>query len=93
MSELTDDGVDHIVIESQGSRLDGRDRSTILDFAQRSRPSPALSYEWRTKSEPLLRYADALAGVAREYLTDGQTQHFERLQQSLVVSGVHYVGA
>ena len=90
VAELTNDGVDHLIIESQGSALDGRDRNTILDSFQATSTGPAFTYEWRTKTEPLLWYADALAGIAHEYLADGQTQHFERLQKAGVITDVRY---
>ena len=49
------------------------------------------TYEWRTKTEPLLWYPDALAGVVHEYLTDGRTQHFRKLQKARVVTDVRYL--
>ena len=91
VAELTNDGVDHLIIESQGTALDGRDRNTILDSFQANSTGPAFTYEWRTKTEPLLWYPDALAGVAHEYLADGQTHRFERLQRARIATEVHYV--
>ena len=91
VAELTNDGVDHLIIESQGTALDGRDRNTILDSFQANSTGPAFTYEWRTKTEPLLWYPDALAGVAHEYLADGQTHHFQRLQKATIATEVHYV--
>ncbi|MCQ3805525.1 MAG: hypothetical protein OXF41_09240 [bacterium] len=91
VAELTNDGIDHLIIESQGTTPDGRDRNTILDSFQANRSGPAFTYEWRTKTEPLLWYPDALAGVAHESLAYGQTQHFERLQKARVATEVHYV--
>ena len=73
VAELTNDRVDHVIIESQGRSLDGRDRNTILDSFHDDSAGPAFTYEWRTKTEPLLWYPDALAGVAHEYLTDGRS--------------------
>lgn len=91
VAELTNDGIDHLSIESQGMALDGRDRKTILDSFHANGTRPAFTYEWCAKTEPLLWYPDALAGVAHEYLTDGQTHHFQRLQRARVVTDVHYL--
>ena len=91
VAELTNDGIDHLIIESQGTALDGRDRNTILDSFQADSTGPAFTYEWRTKTEPLLWYPDALAGVAHEYLAYGQTHRFERLQRARIATEVHYV--
>ncbi len=91
VAELTNDGVDHLIIESQGPAPDGRDRNTILDSFQANSTGPAFTYEWRTKTEPLLWYPDALAGVAHEYLADGRSHHFQRLQRARVATEVHYV--
>lgn len=91
VAELTNEGVDHLIIESQDSVLDGRDRDTILSWFQVNSTDPAFTYGWRTKTEPLLWYADALAGITHEYLADGQTHHFQRLQQARIITDVHYV--
>lgn len=91
VAELTRDGVDRLIIESQGPDLDGRDRNTILDLSRADSADPAFSYEWRTKAEPLLWYPDALAGVAHQHLTDGQSHHFQRLQKAKVVTDIRYV--
>ena len=91
VAELTNDGVDHLIIESQDTALDGRDRNTILDTFQANRGGPAFTYEWHTKTEPLLWYPDALAGIAHEYLAAGQTHHFQRLQKARIITNVQYV--
>ena len=87
---LANEGVGHVVIESRGQREDGRDRSTILNCL-REMTAPAFSYDWRTKAEPLLWYPDAMAGVVREHLTDGQSAGFSLLQNTLTVTDVCYV--
>ncbi len=89
-AELANEGVGHVVIESRGPREDGRDRSTILNCL-RELPAPTFSYDWRTKAEPLLWYPDAMAGVVREHLTDGQSAGFSLLQNTLTVTDVCYV--
>ena len=91
VAELTNEGVDHLIIESQDSALDGRDRNTILSWFQANSTDPAFTFGWRTKTEPLLWYADALAGITHEYLADGQTHLFERLQKARIITDVHYV--
>lgn len=91
VAELTNDGIDHLIIESQDTALDGRDRNTILDTFRANRGGPTFTYEWRTKTEPLLWYPDALAGIAHEYLAGGQTDHFQRLQKARIITNVHYV--
>lgn len=49
VAELTNEGVDHLIIESQDSALDGRDRNTILKSFQVNSTDPAFTYGWRTK--------------------------------------------
>ena len=91
VAELINEGVGHVIIESRGQREDGRDRSVILNCF-RERTVAAFSYDWRTKAEPLLWYPDAIAGVVREHLTDGQSAGFSFLQTTLTVTEVRYVG-
>lgn len=94
MAELVVDlasyGVGHMIIESRGELEDGRDRSVILDCLHELSIS-GLTYDWRTKAEPLLSYPDALAGITREQLTLGHSPGFSRLQQAGIVSEVRYV--
>ena len=89
-TELANEGVGHVVIESRGPREDGRDRATILNCF-RELIVPTFSYDWRTKAESLLWYPDALAGVAREQLTEGQSAGFSLLQDTLTVTDVCYM--
>ena len=94
MAELAVDlasyGVDHMIIESRGELEDGRDRSAILDCFHGLAISN-LTYDWRTKAEPLFSYPDALAGIAREHLTLGHSPGFSRLQKANIVSEVRYI--
>ena len=90
VAELVSESVGHLIIESRGPREDGRDRSVILD-SFRDRAATSFTYDWRTKSEPLLWYADALAGVAREHLIVGVSIDFSRLQKALIVDDIGYV--
>ena len=91
VAELANDGVRHVVIESRGSREDGRDRATILNCF-RERSVATLSYDWRTKVEPLLWYPDAMAGVVREQIINGRSTRFDYLQRTRTVTDVRYLG-
>lgn len=94
MAELVVDlasyGVSHMIIESRGELEDGRDRSVILNCLHELAIS-SLTYDWRTKAEPLLSYPDALAGITREQLMLGDSPGFSRLQEASIVSEVRYV--
>ncbi len=90
-TDLANEGVGHVVIESRGQREDGRDRSVILNCF-RERTDAIFSYDWRTKAEPLLWYPDAMAGVVREHLINGQSAGFSLLQSTRTVTEVCYVG-
>ena len=93
MAELVVDlasyGVDHMIIESRGELEDGRDRSAILDCLHGLAISD-LTYDWRTKAEPLFAYPDALAGIIREHLTLEHSPGFSRLQKANIVAEVRY---
>ena len=57
--------VDSVVIESRGDRDDRRDRSTIVAAQRSMRASPTIAYRFERPSvEPMLWWADALAGAA-----------------------------
>ena len=91
VAELINEGVDHVIIESsQVPTCDGWDRNTILDSFEADSANRTFTYDWRTKTEPLLWYPDALAGVAHEFLADGQAHHFQRLQRAEVVTEIRY---
>lgn len=90
VTELAGVGVGHLIIESRGQREDGRDRATILDCF-RNQTAPAFTYDWRTKAESSLWYPDALAGVAREHLTEGLSADFNRLHSKLVITDIRHV--
>ena len=94
VAELINDRVDHVIIESsQVPARDGRDRNAILDLTQADSASPTFTYDWRTKTEPLLWYPDALAGVAHEFIADGKAHHFRQLQRAKVVTEIRYPGS
>ena len=91
VAELLNDGVDHVIIESsQSPTIDGWDRDTILDSFRADSANRTFAYYLRTKTEPLLWYPDALAGVALEVLTDRHTHHFRRLQRAEVITEIRY---
>ena len=91
VAELLNHRVDHVVIESsQVPANDGRDRDTILDSLRADSANRTFTYDWRAKTEPLVWYPDALAGVAHEFLADRQTHHFQRLQRAEVITEIHY---
>ncbi|WP_419853918.1 hypothetical protein [Candidatus Poriferisodalis sp.] len=75
--QLASDGVSHLIIESGDEATDQRDQDTLLDtFAASGVP---FSYDWRSKSEPLLWTADAACGIASEFLLGSESEHFDRL--------------
>lgn len=88
-----DAGVDHVIIESQVQANDDRDRQTILDSFQADSANRTFTSGWRIKTEPLLWYPDALAGVAHEFLADRQVPHFRQLKKAEVVTEIPYPGS
>jgi len=83
------DGVAHLTIESRGEREDGRDRGVLLDTFRGTGGVP-FSYDWRTKAEPVLWIADAIAGACRAHLSGGSPDWHDRLVATGVISGVVY---
>lgn len=80
---LADDGVSHLIIESGDEATDQRDRRTLLrEFAGSVVP---FSYDWRSKSEPLLWIADAVCGIASDFLLDGSSESFDRLAAAGII--------
>ena len=90
VTELANEGVNHVIIESRGQLEDGRDRSVILNCS-RWQTTGTLSYDWRTKAEPLLWYPDAMAGIAREHLIEGQSEMFSSLQKTSSLTEIRYI--
>ncbi len=88
VAKLADDGIDHLIIESRGERSDDLDRAVILDGSRQQ-----FSYEWRTKSEPLLWFADALAGAAREIIADPSSPGLGSLQAGGFFTGVEWLAS
>lgn len=87
---LVDEGVDHLVIESQGPREDGRDRAILLDAFRDSGGIP-FTYDWRTKAEPLLWVADAIGGACREHLIGQRSEAYERLLSMGALDALTYL--
>ena len=74
---LASDGVSHLIVESGDAATNQRDRRTLLrTFSDGVVP---FSYDWRSKSEPLLWAADAACGIASEFLLDGGSETYDRL--------------
>lgn len=88
-ADLVGDGIEHLTIESQGPREDGRDRGVLLDAFRESGGVP-FTYDWRTKAEPLLWIADAIGGVCREHLIGRSSSRHDRLQAAGVIDGLVY---
>lgn len=86
---LVDEGIDRLVIESQGELGDGRDRASLLDTFREQGGVP-FSYDWRTKSEPLLWIADAVGGACREHLIGQNSDYFERLRSMGAMTALTY---
>lgn len=62
-----------------------RDQSTLLDH-HRERGGVPFAYDWRTKQEPLLWVADALAGAVGEWAVGKSTFWYERLLEAGVIT-------
>jgi hypothetical protein len=90
MLKLTSDwaqleGASHLIIESGDRVTNSRDQSTLLDH-HRERGGVPFAYDWRTKQEPLLWVADALAGAVGEWAVGKSTFWYERLQEAGVIT-------
>lgn len=79
------EGVDHLIVEASDRRTVRRDQDTTLDTFH-DRDGVPFDFDWRSKSEPLLWIADAIAGAVGEYLVDKERRWFDELVQRRVVS-------
>ena len=79
------EGVDHLVIEASDERTVRLDNNVMLAYATKQDDAPYV-YDWRSKHEPLLWIADAIAGAVGEYLVEKDPQWFDRLVRDRVVS-------
>lgn len=77
---LLDEGCSDLLIESRSSIGDGRDAAVILDTLRVAGAAGSLSYEWRTKDEPLIWIADAVGGAVREHLLGEPSEWFEPIR-------------
>ena len=70
--DLWHSDVDELVLETRQEHNDRVDRRTILAAQKAKRASPALAYRFdQPTTEPLLWFADALAGAASADAADG----------------------
>ncbi len=90
VARLVNDGIDNLVIESRGTKSDERDRAVILDRL-RGLASCEFSYRWSSKNEPLLWYADALAGASRDAVDDGACTPIAELQSDHITPTVEWI--
>jgi type II restriction enzyme len=90
---LVAEGAEHLCIESRGTAGDLKDRVVLLDALNPLGGSPTLSYDWRTKDEPLLWLADAVCGAVADFLmrTDGKMHYYAELQASGVLNQPTYI--
>lgn len=88
LAAVVAEGISHLVIESRGSREDGRDRGVILDSFHAT--DVPFTYDWRTKAEPLLWMADAAAGSCRQLIEGGDSNSYDRLVNERVLDGILY---
>ena len=79
------DGVDHLVIEASDAATVGRDRVTLLRTFEGTGGVP-FRYDWRSKSERLLWFADAIAGAAGEHVVGKDATWWQMLDDLGVVS-------
>lgn len=89
VTRLANDEIEHLIIESRGTVSDERDRAVILDLQHRL-GSRASSYRWSSKSVPVLWFADALAGAAREAVANGDRGPIAGLQSGRIAPRVEW---
>lgn len=90
VDRVANDGIDHLIIESRGTKGDDRDRAVVLDRL-RGLASCGFSYQWSPKKEPLLWYADALAGASRDAVGNGACAPIAELQSDLITPRVEWI--
>lgn len=77
-SDAAAEGVGHLIIESSDAATIGRDQRVLLD-SSRERGGVPFAYDWRSKAEPLLWIADAIAGAVGEYVVGKDATWWEKL--------------
>jgi hypothetical protein len=79
------EGVDHLVIEASDAATVGRERVTLLRTFEGTGGVP-FRYDWRSKSERLLWFADAIAGAVGEFVVGNDATWWEMLDGLGVVA-------
>jgi hypothetical protein len=82
------EGVDHLVIESADDAINMRDRQTLGRLLRDNVDMRSFHYDHRSKAEPLLWLADALAGAVGDHLIGKDSAAYERLVELGVISPV-----
>lgn len=92
--ELVAEGAGHLCIESRGTAGDLKDRIVVLDALNPIGGSSAMTYDWRTKDEPLLWLPDAVCGAVADLLlrAAGKMHYYARLQAAGVLSHPTHIG-
>lgn len=83
--DIAADGVDHLIIEASDAATIGRDRRVLLDSFRQAGGVP-FTYDWRSKAEPLLWIADAIAGAVAEYVVGKDATWWEMLSARGIVT-------
>lgn len=73
------EGVDHLVIESSDETINRRDRQTLARHPLGIEGVLGLRYDHRSKAEPLLWLADAVAGCVGDHLMGKGSPGYEKL--------------
>jgi len=91
--ELVAEGAEHLCIESRGSRADHKDRAVLLDSLNPKGGSSAMTYDWRSKNEPLLWLADGVCGAVADFLlqAEDKLQYYDQLQACNTITGLTYI--
>ena len=82
------EGVDHLVIEAGDEAINLRDRQVLARHPLQEGGGLRFHYDHRSKSEPLLWIADALAGAVGEHLIGKNSAAYDRLVTAGVVAEV-----
>lgn len=83
--DAASEGVDHLVIEASDAATVDRDRVVLLRAFEHEGGVP-FRYDWRSKSERLLWFADAIAGAVGEYLVGNDDTWWAMLDRLGVVT-------
>ncbi len=79
------EGVEHLIIESSDERMNLRDRQTLAQHPLSDQGGLGSVYDHRSKNEPLLWIADAVAGAFGEHLIGKGSTAFEQLVRAGVL--------